>query len=213
VDTRSLSYDELADLLGIERESARHLTFRRRWRRTKGNDGKTRVEVPLEAIPAPGPAAPTGDNPLGITGAAPDTPMGSLTGSETVLTRHIERLEGMLAEAQARLTDVETDRDAARDEARDAQRARDALSAQVDALNAVLTIERERIADLKTIEHQRTEEARQKADDAQQRAEELRAERDRWLVAAETAQGRIAALTAKAAEADARRPWWKRLAG
>jgi len=209
VDTRSLSYDELAGLLGIERESARHLAFRRRWRRTKGNDGKARVEVPLEAIPGPGPAAPTGDNPLGITGPATDTP----TGSETVLTRHIERLEGMLAEAQVRLTDVEADRDAARDEARDAQRARDALSAQLDALNAVLAIERERIADLKSVEQQRVDEARQKADDAQRQTEELKAERDRWLAAAETAQERIAALTAKAAEADARRPWWKRLAG
>src|SRR5215212_1471077 len=80
VDTRSLSYDELADTLGIERESARHLAFRRRWRRTKGNDGKARVDVPLEALPKPGPATPTG----GRLDSTTDTPAGALTGSETV---------------------------------------------------------------------------------------------------------------------------------
>src|SRR3954467_13023780 len=69
VDTRSLSYDELANLLGIERESARHLAFRRRWRRTKGNDGKARVEVPLGALPQPN--SPISASPAPITGPPP----------------------------------------------------------------------------------------------------------------------------------------------
>src|SRR3954454_14972209 len=145
VDTRSLSYDELADMLGIERESARHLAFRRRWRRTKGNDGKARVDVPLEALPQPGSVTPTGDRPDSST----DNPAGSLTGSETVLTRHIERLEAMLTDAQARLADVEADCDMARGEARDAVRAREAVEAQLAALNIVLAIERQRVEDIK----------------------------------------------------------------
>src|SRR3954470_9357148 len=103
VDTRSLSYDELADMLGIERESARHLAFRRRWRRTKGNDGKARVEVPLEDLPQPGPANPTGSRPDSPTDSITDTPTGTATGLEAVLTRHIERLEAMLADTQAQL--------------------------------------------------------------------------------------------------------------
>ena len=150
VDTRSLSYDELADMLGIERESARHLAFRRRWRRTKGNDGKARVDVPLEVLPQPGPVTPAGGRPDGPTDSSTDTPAGSLTGSETVLTRHIERLEAMLTDAQARLADVEADRDVARGEARDAVRAREAVEAQLAALNIVLAIERQRVEDIKS---------------------------------------------------------------
>jgi hypothetical protein len=147
VVTRSLSYDELADLLGIERESARHLVFRRRWRRTKGNDGKTRVDVPLEMIPTPKPDTPTGQDPLSPTGATTDTPTGLPTGADAIFTRHIERLETMLADAQARLSAAETDRDAARGEARDAVRAREAIEAQVAVLNAALDIDRKRAED------------------------------------------------------------------
>src|SRR4051812_35663583 len=145
VDTRSLSYDELADMFGIERESARHLAFRRRWRRTKGNDGKARVDVPLEVLPQPGPVTPRGGRPDSPTDSSTDTP----TGSETVLTRHIERLEAMLTDAQARLADVEADCDMARGEARDAVRAREAVEAQLAALNIVLAIERQRVEDIK----------------------------------------------------------------
>jgi ribosomal protein L32E len=144
VDTRSLSYDELADLLGIERESARHLVFRRRWRRTKGNDGKTRVEVPLEMIPTPKLDTPTGHGPLSPTGPATDMATGLPTGADAIFTRHIERLETMLADAQARLTAAEVDRDAARGEARDAVRAKEAIEAQIAVLNAALNMDRKR---------------------------------------------------------------------
>ncbi len=47
-----LSYDELAEALGIERESARRLVIRKRWRRSKGDDHKARVEVPNDELPA-----------------------------------------------------------------------------------------------------------------------------------------------------------------
>jgi len=204
VDTRSLSYDELADMLGIERESARHLAFRRRWRRTKGNDGKARVDVPLEALPQSSPATPTGGRPDGST----DTPAGAVTGSETVLTRHIKRLEAMLTYAQARLADVEADCDAARGEARDAVRAREAVEAQLAALDAVLAVERQRAQDLKadrdrwatqgeqlvaTVDPlKNTIEALKAALEAERgHLSELREERDRWRTAA-----------------TARRSWW-----
>src|SRR4051794_38389930 len=132
-------------MLGIERESARHLAFRRRWRRTKGNDGKARVEVPLEALPQPGPTNPTGGRPDSPTDSTTDTPTGTATGLEAVLTRHIERLEAMLTDTQAQLVAVEADRDAARGEARDAIRAREAVEAQLGVLNSVLVVERQRI--------------------------------------------------------------------
>jgi hypothetical protein len=49
-----LTYDELADRLGIGRESARTLVKRKRWARQPGNDGRARIGVPLEEIPARG---------------------------------------------------------------------------------------------------------------------------------------------------------------
>jgi ABC-type transporter Mla subunit MlaD len=208
VDTRSLSYDEIADMLGIERESARHLAFRRRWRRTKGNDGKARVDVPLEALPHSSPATPTGGRPDSSTDGPTDTPAGAVTGSETLLTRHIERLEAMLTNAQARLADVEVDCDAARGEARDAVRAREAVEAQLATLNAVLAVEQQRAEDLKadrdrwavqgeqlvaTVDPlKNTIETLKAALDAERgRFSELRDERDRWRIAA-----------------TARRSWW-----
>lgn len=46
----SLTYDELADRLGITRNAARVLAQRRRWPRTQGNDGRARVRVPSDAL-------------------------------------------------------------------------------------------------------------------------------------------------------------------
>ena len=193
-------------MLGIERESARHLAFRRRWRRTKGNDGKARVDVPLEALPQPGPATPLGSRPDSSTDSPTDIPAGALTGSETVLTRHIERLEAMLTDAQARLADVEADRDVARGEARDAIRAREAVEAQLAALKAVLAVEQQRAEDLKadrdrwavqgeqlvaTVDPlKNTIETLKAALEAERgRFSELRDERDRWRMAATARRG------------------------
>ncbi len=191
-EIRLLSYDEIAELFDIERESARHLALRKQWRRTKGNDGKARVEVPVEALPGPSP----GEDPSDSTGHE--------TAVVPTLVRHIERLELALDTAQVQLSAAEAARDSARAEARDMERERDmartdarAVAAQVDALNTVLAVERKLV-----------EEARERADEARVRTDELRAERDKWLSAAEAAQARIADLTVKAAELEARRGWW-----
>src|SRR4051812_16762029 len=92
-DVTWLDYDELARIFGIERESARRLGMRKRWARSKGNDGKARVGVPTEALPpvtpsstgerpAHGPADVTGkiveEAPLGVTGEA----IAAVTGAE-----------------------------------------------------------------------------------------------------------------------------------
>lgn len=154
-DVVHLTYDELAQRLGITRESARQLVIRRRWGRTKGNDGKSRVSVPEEVLQAR--TADATDDDTG-TLTPPDTsePTSHATGDDTsalqVLTRHIERLEREVETLGAKLTTVEEDRDRER-----------ARASQVDALNAVLEIERKR-------------------------AEELKAERDRWSAAAEAFQ-------------------------
>ena len=44
---RWMTYAELGQARGISTASATRLTFRRKWRRQKGNDGIARVEVPV----------------------------------------------------------------------------------------------------------------------------------------------------------------------
>jgi hypothetical protein len=119
-EVRWLSYDELAAVLGIHRESARQLAIRKRWGRRKGNDGRARVGVPEDALrPEPRPATRP------ETGPSPAESTSDHTSPIQVLTRHIERLEqelGMVREKAAE---------------------RDTLAAQVEALKITLEMLRE----------------------------------------------------------------------
>ncbi len=167
-DVKLLTYDEIADLFGIERESARHLVLRKQWRRMKGNDGKARVEVPLEVIPSSDTSHDTGEH--------TSNDAGDNTSVVEALSRHITRLEQALEIAQTRLSEVELARDKARDEARAYERERDearaetrTINAQVDALNTVLAVERERTA----AEQARVEEWKAVADRFASQAERL----------------------------------------
>jgi hypothetical protein len=141
VDTLSLTYAELAERLGIEREAARQLVKRRRWMKWKGNDGQVRISVPEESLSdrsSPGlrPEDETGVDPVDNRIEA---------GVASVLNRHIERLEAQLEEALKRAGErdaVAKERDAARAE-RDIARAqiealRDSTTTQVEALRAAL---------------------------------------------------------------------------
>lgn len=155
-DTILLSYDELAERLGITRESARQLTLRKRWARRKGNDGRARVEVPLDALPAI-----SSDVPLQDTYRDTD-----LT---RALSRHIERLEQAIDTAEKAADQFRVERDAARDETRAIERERDAaqearniIRAQVEALQAGIEAEK----NLTSVERNR--------------ATELKTERDHW---------------------------------
>src|SRR3954462_5830447 len=47
---RWLTYEEIADALGIGRESARVIAKRKRWPRRAGNDRKARIGVPEDVI-------------------------------------------------------------------------------------------------------------------------------------------------------------------
>ena len=49
-DTRLMTYAEIVEALGIGGDSARALVRRKRWHRKPGNDGCTRVEVPIEYL-------------------------------------------------------------------------------------------------------------------------------------------------------------------
>jgi hypothetical protein len=123
-----MSYDELAAVMGINRESARQLAIRKRWGRRKGNDGKARVGVPEEALrPTTGPSTAESTSP------APSESTSDDTSPIRVLTRHIERLEQELATAKEKATE------------------RDTLAAQLDALRTVLEIEKQRTDEWKAV--------------------------------------------------------------
>lgn len=51
-DTVSLTYDDLANALGIDVQSARRRALRSKWPKTRGNDGRARVHVPVTVLPA-----------------------------------------------------------------------------------------------------------------------------------------------------------------
>jgi hypothetical protein len=122
-----LTYDELAERLGIERESARQHVKRKHWSRQRGNDGKVRIGVPEEVLSAKSePDTEGGSEPV----QAPVQPPVQDPGVTVVLTRHIERLEAQLEEALKRAGD--------RDEvAKD----RDLLIAQIESLNTSRTMQ------------------------------------------------------------------------
>lgn len=126
-----LTYDELAERLGIERESARQHVKRKHWARQKGNDGKVRIGVPEEVLSARSEPDTEGGTDAVHTPAHAPAPDPSVT---AVLTRHIERLEAQLEETLKRAgerDELVIQRDMARTE-------RDIASTQVEALRTAL---------------------------------------------------------------------------
>jgi hypothetical protein len=94
MDTRWLTYDELAAVLRITAGSARRLVGRNKhWSRKPGNDGRVRIGVPVERLPAD-------NSPDPREAVAPDTTP-AVIGTISALSHHIETLKGALAKAEA----------------------------------------------------------------------------------------------------------------
>src|SRR3954469_23299781 len=89
------SYDEAAELLGITRGGVRNLARKRCWPRRAGNDGRARILVPADAIPAridaPNDAAHGAPNDAGIDARIEPAP-----DAEAELRAMMARLEGEL---------------------------------------------------------------------------------------------------------------------
>jgi hypothetical protein len=185
MQVESLTYDELAQRLGITRQSARQLAMRKRWTRKPGNDGMARVSVPFEALTH----LEAGRATRKPTGADTGKPTGTEAGIEarndtpdqgSDARALIAVLESRISELQGRVADLDVE----------AKQGRAAL-ARVDVLEALLDAERKRLVEqvdpLKS-----TIEALKGALEAEKRSSfELRENRDRWY-----------------AEATARRSWW-----
>lgn len=131
MDTRLMTYAELAAALRIAPDSARRLVARRKWTRRPGNDGRARIAVPIDKLQLVTSDSPPDSPPDIRPHAIPDSPPTSE--AVAVLQRHIERLEGEIA----RLTSE-----------RDAERAR---ASQVEALQTTIEIERARVSEWQAV--------------------------------------------------------------
>lgn len=196
-ETKLLSYADLAEALGITPASAKRLAQRRRWPKQPGNDGRARVIVPVERLERRQVVAGdvTDDDAGDAAGDDADDDLGVTAIVVGALSRHVERLE---KEIEA----LKGERDAALSHAAD----RDRLAVQLDALNAVLTVERERFADVKS----ERDRLRNEAEGVAERESALRAELG---LAHEASTRDRARADAAVSELSAwkTRPWWRRL--
>lgn len=132
METKSLTYDELGQALGINPASAKRLAIRRKWPKAPGNDGRTRVTVPLERLEAPKRTDDiTDDITSGVTGDSASDTTGDVTQVVNILSQHIAKLEKELADVRERASD------------------RDILEGQLEGLKTVLEVERKRTEELR----------------------------------------------------------------
>lgn len=159
---RIMTYADLEQELGLKPASARQLVRRNGWRRVPGNDGRTRIEVPVEEFerhlksPVEAPVTEH-ENDLETPVESPfEAPL------VTALTEHIARLERGLEEAEKTLSAMTMERDEARH--------------AVAAVREEVLVARGHIEVLKV----QLEAERERGVSAARRADELAADRDRW---------------------------------
>jgi len=206
METRLLTYAELGSALGITAASAKRLSNRRKWAKTVGNDGLSRVFVPVDKLKVerPTPEDDPRDSPRDTPEDDPRDALDDRQGVLSVLgmlTRHVERLE--------------TDLAALRNE-RDLERQQVASltlkAAQVDVLREVIASEQRRVADL---EH-RADELRLEREilmrTHRDQIEDLRTERDKLLSQVDATHRLLTHQTATQPNAHpavtVRRGWW-----
>ncbi len=130
--TVAISYEELSRRTGITIHSARRITNRHRWRKTRGNDGRTLVHVPVEYLEkhdadSRKPAQETVPEtvPLTVQGTVLETEilvkLERLQAELVELARKLGASETETASAKAMLDELRADRDAWRAQAETAQ--------------------------------------------------------------------------------------------
>jgi hypothetical protein len=153
VDTRLVTYAELAETLGIAVDSAKRLARRRRWQKQPGNDGLARVAVPLERLVRPDvPADVSADVPEVVPADIPEDGRGDVGAVIRALEQHNETLKDMLSKAEAAMERERERADGASDRARlaEAEAASvPALKDTVAALKTALESEKIRVGELR----------------------------------------------------------------
>ena len=130
--TLALSYDAIAAKLGIAVPSARRLVHRKKWPKSKGNDGRAVVQVPAEFFDAhhDGPSDKQHD---GLTDGQKDDPQDD---SKAVIVTEgaLSEVLARLAAAQTELVEMARRLGAAESEAAALRADRDRWAAQTDKL-------------------------------------------------------------------------------
>lgn len=110
-----MTYQEIAKRLNIKLDSARKLVRRKRWKRTMGNDGNMRINVPLDGFKEDDPTDNTPDVPT-------DVPRIYDPEKDIQIARLEAELKGVsdLVEAERRRADAEALRTQAAERDRDA---------------------------------------------------------------------------------------------
>ncbi len=104
-DTRWLSYEEAGHVLGIDPDSVARRARRLKWPRLPGNDGKARVAVPADVLPASGPDAAPDQGADGAADKEPYSPRdrgGHVRPDESRTIKALEDEAAALREALAR---------------------------------------------------------------------------------------------------------------
>ena len=89
-----LTYKEAAERLGSTPEAIRYRAIRGKWPRTRGNDGRARVQIPEEPNPVRTPSAPRAHG-------------GSDQALVHALEAHVETLKGEIATLKVQLAAAE----------------------------------------------------------------------------------------------------------
>lgn len=116
---RWMTYAELGEALGIDPESANRRARRQGWRRRMGNDHRTRVAVPLDALPdiipdkPKAPQAVSGDGPGDIPPDISYT-IKALEGEATALREALQRERERADRTEAEAAQLREEREAAR---------------------------------------------------------------------------------------------------
>ncbi len=131
-DTVSLTYQELANRLGIDVQSARRRVLRAGWAKVPGNDGRARVSVPASVLPAV-PATTTA--PLPPVAPAEPPPAAPVPATPEALSHLLSRVAEM-GELRDQLGRLEAERDAARAEAAAERGRAERAEAERDAARA-----------------------------------------------------------------------------
>ena len=172
-DTLSLTYDELAERLGITLKSAKHLVWRKKWDRTKGNDGKARIQVPTCELPRGGTAQPAAQAP-DLPDAQPPAQSPVPSGDES------ERIAGLVAE----LASVRASLDGERERREEMTRMRKADLADAET---------RRLGDLERAADQHAAELQSVRQLLQDRIGDLEGDRDRWVAEVERLREQLGA--------------------
>lgn len=108
--TQTVTYAELAARLGITEDSAKRLVRRRKWPRKAGNDGKMRIDVPVDRLVV------TPDSPEDTPPVSPPVSPEGRPGDDSAVTiarleAEISGLKALVEAERARADATATDRD------------------------------------------------------------------------------------------------------